>query len=78
MSLVVDMVSTFMVHCAGGCHKGQWRDLRGKKPSEVRCSSCDSPKIAIWKDKECLYSHSGRVDYPMGNTDYGTLVKGGK
>lgn len=72
------LTDNFMVHCVGGCSRGQWRDLRGLKPSQVTCGVCGSNKIAIWHEKACVYAESGQVDYPMFDIPHGTKVKGGK
>lgn len=72
-----DISKDFMVHCVGGCSGGEWKNLRGTRPSQVLCGLCYSDRIAIWHNRQCVYAYNGRVDYPMGDTPYGTEVKGG-
>lgn len=64
------------IHCVGGCCRLTDLDLTGKRPNEVTCPKCHSPNIAIWKHRACIYSYTGRVDYPMWNELHGRSVRG--
>lgn len=70
---------SFMVHCVGGCSRGEWRNLTGIKPSEVTCNRCGSARVAVWIAKVCVYSYRGYVEYPMmSGSLHGARVPGSK
>lgn len=65
-----------MVHCVGGCYRGRFRNLDPYQLEAARCDHCGSDRLAIWQNRKCIYAYSGKVDYPMGDTKFGTQVPG--
>lgn len=66
-----------LVHCVGGCSRAHWHNLAGVRVGDVKCDHCGGQKIAVWRYRQCIYTYNGRVDYPMGDTPYGTEVNYG-